>query len=73
MSREAAVLRFLYVNFRLLKAQGRRKPPPCSICVSAFGFYFCFFFFSVTVVPITAPPLTNNSAIHSIRLLLSLV
>ena len=34
-------------------------------------FYFCFFFFSVTAVPITAPPLMNSNAIHSMRLLVS--
>ena len=53
----------------VFKAQGRRKPPPLHrLCVR---FYFCFFFFSVTAVPITAPPLTNSSAIHSMRLLVS--
>jgi len=39
--------------------------------MSVFDFYFCFFFFAVTVVPIRAPPLMNSNAIHSVRLLLS--
>jgi len=39
--------------------------------MSVFDFYFCFFFFAVTVVPIRAPPLMNSNAIHSVRLLVS--
>ena len=57
-------------KFSVFKDKGgaNRRPAPC---VSAFGFYFCFFFFSVTAVPITAPPLIKSNAIHNIKLLLS--
>ena len=68
---KAAVLQVFICEFSSFKNRGGANRRPCTVCVSVFRLYFCFFFFSVTAVPITAPPLTNNSAIHSMRLLLS--
>ena len=71
MSRGSNCFTFTCKFSLFLNRKERRKPPPCTVCVSVFDFYFCFFFFAVTSVPITVPPLMSSNAIHSMRLLVS--
>ena len=71
MSRGSNCFAVFACKFSFLKHKGGATRRPCTVCVSLFRCYFCFFFFSVTAVPITAPPLINSNAIHSMRLRVS--
>ena len=58
-------------RFSFLGRRGRKNTPlPIDGTVLLYDL-LCFFFRLTTVVPITAPPLMNRSALHKTRLLLS--
>ena len=63
---------------RCLSLPGNKKAPYCYDAFvllgrwskgTLFHYLLCFFFLLTTVVPMAAPPLMNNRAIHSARLL----
>ena len=68
---EANLRLVINIAIFVLKHKGGATRRPCTIYVSVFRFYFCCFFLLLTAVQTTAPPLTNSSANHDIRLLLS--